>query len=114
MVTDEDLRRDREALEALIGSDRVNAAWPERALPPGTRVRVIQDTGWAGPWRQEFNGTIDVTMAPEPVGSPAARAGELAYFVAFDEPQHDTSDDGPYRKAQIWDRYLMPLDQDAT
>lgn len=106
----DDVARDRKALEALIGNSRLNAPWPEDAMPPGTRVRVIQDTEWKGPWRQEFTGTIDTTMPPELVNHPMARPGELAYYVAFDEPQHDTSDDGPYRKAQIWERYLDPLD----
>ena len=48
--------------------------------------------------------------APHLVENPAARTGELTYFVEFDEPQYDSGGDGPYRKASIWDRYLERLD----
>jgi hypothetical protein len=96
---------DREAVEHIIGRP-LPQDWPEDALPAGTRVTVIQAEDWAGPWRQVFTGTIDDMAAPEPVGHPDARDGELAYWVDFDEPQHDTSDDGPYRMACIWGRYL--------
>lgn len=96
---------DREAIEHLIGRPLAQK-WPPRALLAGTRVTVIQDEHWAGPWRQVFSGTISGMAAPESVDHPMAHDGELAYWVDFDEPQHDTSDDGPYRKAQIWARYL--------
>ncbi|MFF4388103.1 hypothetical protein ACFY0G_15160 [Streptomyces sp. NPDC001552] len=46
--------------------------------------------------------------APELVENPHARPGEMAYWVAFDAPQYDGDGGGPYRKAQIWDRYLRP------
>ena len=82
-------------------------------MPPGTRVRVIKDSTWDGPWRRELTGTIDATMPPQLVEHEMARPGELAYFVAFDEPQHDSSGDGPYRKAEIWDRHLVPLEAES-
>ena len=75
-------------------------------LPPGTRVTVIQDPSWAGPWQVEFQGEIDDLEAPEPVRHAMAQDGEMAYWVNFDEPQYDSDGDGPYRKAQIWGRYL--------
>ncbi len=47
--------------------------------------------------------------AAEPVVHAQANPGELKYWVDFDEPQMDAEGDGPYRKAQIWGRYLEPL-----
>ncbi|MCX4956780.1 ferrous iron transport protein A [Streptomyces virginiae] len=99
--------RDRAAVEQLMGR-ALPQEWPSAALPAGSRVVVVRDPGWDGPWRNEFLGTIDGMGAPEPVESPRARAGELAYWVTFDEPQYDGDGDGPYRKAFIWDRYLRP------
>ncbi|MFB7471652.1 ferrous iron transport protein A [Kitasatospora sp. NPDC056184] len=79
-------------------------------LPEGTRVRVVQDPEWDGPWQREFDGTVQyVPSPPEPVLHTSARPGELAYWVRFDEPQRDADGDGPYDKAHIWDRYLRPL-----
>ncbi|GAA4197092.1 hypothetical protein GCM10022252_45550 [Streptosporangium oxazolinicum] len=59
-----------------------------------------------GPWQSEFLGTIDAMGAPEPVQHPHASPGELTYWVTFDAPQYDSDGCGPYRKAQIWGRYL--------
>ncbi|RSN67552.1 ferrous iron transport protein A [Actinomadura sp. WAC 06369] len=78
------------------------------ALAAGRRVRVVRDPDWDGPWRNEFSGTIDSLGPPEPVRHPRALPGELQYWVVFDEPQYDGAGDGPYRKAQIWGRYLVP------
>lgn len=100
---------DRRALEAIIGRSLDGDEWPADALQPGTRVRVIQDTEWSGPWREVFLGTIDLTLPPQPVQNRAARPGEREYSVTFDEPQLDASGDGPYRKAVIWERYLEQL-----
>ena len=106
---DESEIADRRALEAIIGRGLDNDEWPADALPAGTRVRVIHDQEWGGPWRAVFLGTIDRTMPPQLVNNRVANAGEREYSVAFDEPQLDASGDGPYRKAVIWDRYLEPL-----
>ncbi|MFG2483601.1 ferrous iron transport protein A [Streptomyces virginiae] len=99
--------RDRAAVEQLMGR-ALPQEWPSSALPAGSRVVVVRDPDRDGPWRNEFLGTIDGMGAPEPVESPRARVGELAYWVTFDEPQYDGDGDGPYRKAMIWDRYLRP------
>lgn len=80
--------------------------WPTGALPPGSRVTVVRATDWDGPWQVEFPGTIDATGAPEPNEHAQALSGELLYWVTFDTPQYDSDGDGPYRKAQIWGRYL--------
>ncbi len=44
--------------------------------------------------------------APEPNEHAQALDGELLYWVTFDTSQYDSGGDGPYRKAQIWGRYL--------
>ncbi|MFE5514019.1 ferrous iron transport protein A [Streptomyces sp. NPDC056529] len=100
--------RDREAVEHVLGHP-LNRVWPPAALAPGSRVMVIHDPleEWA-PWQTEFLGTIDDMAAPEPIRHPSTRPGELAYWVNLDQPQHDSSGSGPYRKAQIWARYLRP------
>jgi hypothetical protein len=105
----EDDTRDRRALEAVIGHGLDHDQWPADALPPGTRVRVIQDQEWAGPWREVFFGVIDRTLPPQLVINRVARLGEREYSVTFDEPPFDASGDGPYRKSVIWDRYLEQL-----
>jgi hypothetical protein len=105
----DDETTDRRALEAIVGRGLDDDEWPADALPPGTRVRVIQDHGWRGPWREVFLGTIDRTLAPQRVRNRFALAGELEYSVTFDEPQLDASGEGPYRKAVIWARYLEQL-----
>ena len=108
MIDDQE-SRDREAIETIIGTSRSAAPWPTGAWPPGTRVRVVKDPNWDGPWKQEFSGTIDTTLPPRLLDHPKAKPGEFAYFVSFDEPQQDSCDDGPYRKAEIWARYLKPF-----
>lgn len=81
-------------------------------LAPGTRVVVLRDTEWDGPWQREFEGTIDEFWDAEPVlPSPFALRDELLYWVDFDEPQYDCDGCGPYRKAQIRGRYLRALPQ---
>jgi hypothetical protein len=101
--------RDRRVLEAIIGRSVDDDEWPADAIPPGTRVRVIQDPQWSGPWRTVFVGTIDRTLPPQPVRHRVAHEGERAYSVTFDGPQLDADGDGPYRKAAIWERYLEVL-----
>lgn len=104
----DDEERDRAAIAAIMGRS-VGGDWPDQAMPPGTRVRVIKDVAWDGPWRHVFTGTIDATIVPHPVENARAHPGELEYSVRFDEPQMDVTDLGPYRKAVIWARYLEPL-----
>ncbi|WP_234308864.1 MULTISPECIES: ferrous iron transport protein A [Streptomyces] len=96
---------DRQAVEYVLGRP-LSQAWPPGALAPGSRVRVVRARDWDGPWQVEFTGVIDPMGAPEPNLHAQALDGELAYWVTFDAPQRDSCGDGPYRKAQIWDRYL--------
>ncbi len=95
--------------EAIVGRSLSDDEWPVDAMPPGTRVRVVKDQAWDGPWRNVFVGTVDTTIAPQLVQSAVAVRGERQYSVTFDEPQLGADGDGPYRKAVIWGRYLEPL-----
>jgi hypothetical protein len=99
---------DRRAIEAILGRS-LDDEWPAGAMQPGTRVKVIQDESWGGPWREVFTGTVDATIPPQPIQHPMAQPGELEYSVRFDESQFDADDEGPYRKAVIWERYLDVL-----
>jgi hypothetical protein len=96
---------DRGALEQILGRP-VDQGWPPGAAAPGSRVLVVHDSDWDGPWQREFLGTIDDLAAPTPLDHAQARPGELVYWVRFDESQFDCAGDGPYRKALIWSRYL--------
>ena len=103
---DDEAANDRRAIEAIIGRSLDDDQWPATALPPATRVRVVKDPAWDGPWRDVFLGTIDRALPPQLVQNRVANAGELEYSVDFDAPQLDAAGNGPYRKAVIWDRYL--------
>ena len=107
-VTDNQESADRRAIEAVLGRS-LDDEWPASSMKPGARVRIIQDSAWAGPWREVFIGTIDATFPPQPVQNENALSGELRYSVRFDESQFDAHGDGPYRKAVIWERYLELL-----
>jgi hypothetical protein len=96
---------DRQAMEHILGRP-LSQTWPTGALAPGSRVRVVRAQDWDGPWPVEFAGTVDAMGAPEPNEHAQALQGELLYWVTFDTPHHDSAGDGPYRKAQIWGRYL--------
>lgn len=88
-------------------------------LEPGTRVRVIRDANWPGPWPSEPLGVIEplmgepfreINLATMGVNVPDAEKGPTReYMVMFDEPQLDADGDGPYRAAVIWQKYLQPV-----
>ncbi|MFF1837412.1 ferrous iron transport protein A [Streptomyces sp. NPDC058231] len=96
---------DRQAIEHILWRP-LRQTWPTGALAPGSRVTVVRAQDWDGPWQVEFAGTIDAMGAPEPNEHAQALDGELLYWVTFDTSQYDSGGDGPYRKAQIWGRYL--------
>jgi hypothetical protein len=98
---------DAAAIEHIRGF-ALSQDWPPDALPAGTRVKVLRDKNWDGPWQREFYGAISAMGAPEPIDHPMAHPQELAYWVTFEEPQFDCDGDGPYRKAEVWGRYLQP------
>jgi hypothetical protein len=99
---------DRRAAEVVLGRS-LSDTWPAGALVAGTRVRVVRDRTWDGPWKREFLGVIDAMGAPEPAQHASADLGEFVYWVTFDNPQYDSDGDGPYRKAQVWGRYLQAV-----
>ncbi|MGH1487723.1 MAG: hypothetical protein ACRBCI_16045 [Cellvibrionaceae bacterium] len=70
-------------------------------LIKGAKVKVSSKGGWAQ------DSTAAITSDPESVNT---RQGEdYFYWVKFETPQHDLSNDGPYESAQILSRYLNVL-----
>lgn len=55
-------------------------------------------------WRNDFYGVI--CGGPERVETMQGQ--DYFYWIQFDSPQHDLSEDGPYYKAQILGRCLAP------
>jgi hypothetical protein len=72
-----------------------------QSLAIGTRVLI--SARCAG-WRNDVHGVI--CGGPEPVET--MQGPDYFYWVKFDSPQHDLSDDGPYDKAQILGCCLAP------
>jgi len=65
-------------------------------------IGAVVEVSAEGGWRTDCQGKVK--CGPEPVET---RQGvDYFYWVEFDEPQHDLSDDGPYEAAQILSRYL--------
>lgn len=90
-------------------------------IAPGTRVKVVRDPDWDGPWPSEPTGTIDpgwdipfsvIDLATRPdIDVPDSdRHPMRTFMVRFDEPAHDTSEDGPYYMAEVWEKYLRLVD----
>lgn len=73
----------------------------KRSFDIGDRVEVSKEGGWKN------NFTAQVTGGPDSIRT---RQGEdYYYWVEFDEPQDDLSEDGPYESAQILSRYLTKI-----
>jgi hypothetical protein len=72
----------------------------QKVFALGDRVRVPDAE--AG-WRHASTGRI--VGGPEPVIT--LQGADFFYWVAFDSPQHDLSEDGPYERAQILSCYLQ-------
>jgi hypothetical protein len=86
-------------------------------------VKVVRDPEWNGPWPSEPTGAIAEDFRipfsfvdlrePQP---PDARVADTdpplmrTFMVRFDEPAHDTSTDGPYHMAEVWEKYLREMD----
>jgi hypothetical protein len=86
-------------------------------VAPGMRVKVVRDPDWDGPWPSEPTGTIDagwdipfkvIDLANRPdINVPDSdRRPMRTFMVRFDEPAQDTSGDGPYYLAEVWEKYL--------
>ena len=65
----------------------------------GTRVRV---SAICAGWRTDASGTI----RGGPEQAQTVQGEDYFYWVEFDTPQLDLSDDGPYDKAQVLGRCL--------
>jgi hypothetical protein len=90
-------------------------------VQPGSRVKVVKDSRWNGPWPAEPTGVIDpdadapvrvIDLATMPeVNVPDSDRGPMREFmVRFDQPQRDGDGGGPYYAAVIWEKYLRLLD----
>lgn len=80
-------------------SDPYNPFPMRQVFAAGARVSV---SGICGGWRTDSTGVI--VGAPESVTT--VQGEDFTYWVQFDVPQHDLSQDGPYYKAQILSRCL--------
>ena len=67
----------------------------------GARVLV---SGRCSGWREDCHGVI--CGDPDPVET--VQGLDYFYWIQFDSPQYDLSDDGPYYKAQVLGRCLAP------
>ena len=112
----EDPRLTRFRQDAVMAQPNIPRRFLGEDVQPGTRVRVVQDPDWDGPWKREFLGTVegpavpvnvlDLAAMPE-VNVPDSDRGPMReFFVRFDEPQQDCDELGPYRSAVIWEKYL--------
>ena len=83
----------------------------------GTRVRVVRDPSWDGPWPSEPTGQIadnfpipfsEIDLARRPdINVPDEDRGIMrSFMVRFDEPAEDGSGHGPYYMAEVWEKYL--------
>jgi len=91
------------------------------SIAPGTRVKVVRDPDYEGPWPSEPTGriepgwdiplkVIDLANRPEIKVVDSDRHTMRTFMVRFDEPADDMSDDGPYYMAEIWEKHLRVLE----
>jgi hypothetical protein len=87
----------------------------------GTRVKVLRDPDWDGPWPSEPSGTIadnfDIPFAVIDLADRTDisvpdedRRTMRTFMVRFDEPAQDSEEGGPYYMAEVWEKYLRLLD----
>lgn len=85
----------------------------------GTRVRVVRDPEWDGPWPSEPTGeiaegfdvpfgVIDLSQRRDINVPDSDRCIMRTFMVRFDEPAEDGSGLGPYLIAKVWEKYLRP------
>lgn len=91
-------------------------------VSPGTRVKVVRDPDWDGPWPTEPTGVIaDGFEAPldvidlareRDVNVPETdRVMMRTFMVRFDEPVRDGDGCGPYYMAEVWEKHLRLLNE---
>jgi hypothetical protein len=91
---------------------------PEPALPSvrsdpalgiGGMVIVLSDLGSTEAWEGTPTGVIVAVGERELVGYPNHRAGAAgSWLIAFDEPTYKTDGRGPYDRASVPARLLVP------
>ncbi len=80
----------------------------ERPLRPGTRVYIIQDPEFGGPFQETFGATVQSSKRVEGLMPAAAKKSKFVYFVTFDSPQFDCDGDGPYSASEVLAAYVVP------
>ena len=91
-----------------VYSERSACPWEDWLveLEIGTRVRVVGDKEHGRqPWPAHPTGTV--VAPPEEVLTTSGT--RLTYWIEFDEPQRDETNDGPYSRSQVLEIYLEPL-----
>jgi len=73
----------------------------KQELPAGTRVFVSSQGGWRDDCLGFVRGAAETVQT--------VQGEDYFYWVEFDTPQHDLSEGGPYRKAQVLARYLATV-----
>ena len=81
--------------------------WFERPLPLGSRVRILKDPLFVGPWQKEFLATVDGVERAQHLTPESARRNKFVYMVSFDEPQLDGDGDGPYTAGEVLSQYVV-------
>ena len=83
-----------------------------RSDPPfgiGGMVIVLSDPGTRDAWEGTPTGVIVAVGERELVGYPNHRAGgSSSWLVAFDEPAYRADGRGPYERASVPTRLLVP------
>ncbi len=99
--------------ERLLRLLRPEPALPSvRSDPPlgiGGLVIVLSDVGTREAWEGTPTGVIVAVGEPELVGYPTHRAGGAgSWLVVFDEPAYKLDGRGPYERASVPVRLLVP------
>jgi hypothetical protein len=94
-----------------IGSVGLNKDRDRPELQAGSRVKVVKDARWNGPWPSEPVGVVEPVLPGQLfIVSPSRFGSVKQYKVRFDEPQYDGDQQGPYVSAVIAQQYLVALD----
>jgi len=109
----DEARREAGVFERLLRLLRPEPALPAvRSDPPlgiGGMVLVLSDVGTREEWEGTPTGVIVAVGEQEIVGYPMHRAGSAgSWLVAFDEPAWKLDGRGPFDRASVPVRLLVP------
>lgn len=76
-------------------------------LPSGTRVYLLTDTQFGGPFLEGATGTVLACRRARNLTSEAARKSRFVYQIQFDVPQLDSDGDGPYAMSEVLAQYVV-------